>query len=70
MARPRDIRFYEEPLEDLPDNQLWLIEYHENSRKLVEYLSENGAGCTAYHTAIRCVTLLREYLIGIEEACL
>ena len=37
MARPRDIRFYEEPLGDLPDNQLWLIEYHENSRKLVEY---------------------------------
>ena len=68
MARPRDIRFYEEPLGDLPETQLWLIEYHENSRKLVEYLSKNGAGCTAYHTAIRCVTLLREYLIGIEEA--
>lgn len=68
MARPRDIRFYEEPLGVLPENQQWLIEYHDNSRKLVEYLTENGAGCNAYHSAIRCVTLLREYLIGTGEA--
>lgn len=68
MARPRDIRFYEEPLGVLPENQQWLIKYHENSRKLVEYLTENGAGCNAYHSAIRCVTLLREYLIGTGEA--
>ena len=68
MARLRDIRFYEEPLENLSESQYWLIEYHENSRKLVDYLSENGAGSTAYHTAIRCVTLLREYLIGIKES--
>lgn len=68
MARPKDVRFYEEPLGTLQESQKWLIEYHEKSRKLVEYLTENGAGCTAYHAAIRCLTLLREYLIGIEEA--
>ena len=68
MARPRDIRFYEEPLGDLPESQQWLSEYHEKSRILVEYLIENGAGCTAYHTAIRCLTLLREYLLRNDEA--
>ena len=67
MARPRDVRFYEEPLGDLPENQEWLSEYHEKSRILVEYLIENGAGCTAYHTAIRCLTLLREYLLNNGE---
>ena len=67
MARPRNIRFYEVALGNLPENQQWLIEYHEKSRTLVEYLTENGAGSTAYHAAIRCLTLLRDYLIGKED---
>lgn len=63
MARPRNICFFEVPLETLPEDQPWLIEYHEKSRTLVKYLTDNGAGSTAYHGAIRCLTLLREYLL-------
>ena len=63
MARPRNICFYEVALGPLPENQQWLIEYHEKSRTLVEYLTENGAGCTAYHSSIRCLTMLREHLL-------
>lgn len=63
MARPKDIHFYEEPLEALPEEQQWLIEYHNNSRELVKYITANGAGSTAYHSTIRCLTLFRKYLL-------
>ena len=63
MARPRDIRFYEVALGPLPENKQWLYEYHDKSRMLVAYLTENGAGRAACHTAIKCLTLLREYLL-------
>ncbi|SFV00436.1 hypothetical protein SAMN02910342_02883, partial [Butyrivibrio sp. INlla21] len=49
MARPRDTRFYEIPLPDeIPKSQKWLISYHENCRRLVGYMEQQGAGQTAY----------------------
>ena len=43
MARPRDTRFYEIPLPDeIPKSQKWLISYHENCRRLVEYMEQQG----------------------------
>ena len=67
MARPRNVLFYEIPLPDkLPEGIEWLRKYHRNSQLLIEYLVENGAKSTAYHTAVRCLTLFRDYLLANE----
>ena len=64
MARPLGIRFFEVPLpEDLPPNLEWLRLYHHNSKALIGYLSQQGAGSTAYHATLRCLAQLRQYLI-------
>ena len=64
MARPRKKLFYETPLPDfLPPEKEWLRDYHRNSRNVVEYMARNGAKSTAYHAAIRALTLFREYLL-------
>lgn len=64
MARPRNKLFYETPLPDyLPPEKEWLRDYHRNSRNVVEYIARNGAKSTAYHAAIRALTLFREYLL-------
>ncbi|WP_031553293.1 tyrosine-type recombinase/integrase [Oribacterium sp. FC2011] len=68
MAVPRNHQFYDEPLVDLPEDRQWLIKYHENSCKLVDYLIDHGAKSTSYNGAQRCLKLLREYLIGINES--
>ena len=67
MARPKNKLFYETPLPDfLPPEKEWLREYHSNSRKVVEYIVRNGAKSTAYHGAIRVLTLFREHLLQNE----
>ena len=64
MARPRDTIFYEIPLPQTPpEKEKWLPDYHKYSEMLIRYLVDRGAQSTAYHTAIRCLTVLREYLI-------
>ena len=64
MGRPRNICFFEIPLPQvLPKEVCWLPAYHENSRRLIAYIVEHGAGSTAYHVAINCLTELRLYLI-------
>lgn len=65
MARPLDIRFFEVPLpKDLPPDLEWMRLYHSNSDKLIKYLTDRRAGSTAYHVAIRTLTLLRNHLIN------
>ena len=64
MARPRNTLFYETPLPDfLPPEKEWLRDYHKNSRKVLEYIVRNGAKSTAYHGAIKALTLFREHLL-------
>ena len=64
MARPKDDRFYEFPLPDkIPKSQKWLIRYHENSRQLVEYMEQQGAGQTMYYSTIQCLQRFRNYLL-------
>lgn len=68
MARPRNIRFYDEPLpQTLPEEQQWLPAYHKHSRVLVNYITKNGAGSTAFHTAIKCLAELRIFLIEEDK---
>ena len=67
MARPRDTRFYEIPLPDeIPKSQKWLISYHENCRRLVGYMEQQGAGQTAYYSTIQCLQRLRNYLLDSD----
>lgn len=64
MARPKDTHFYDIPLpETLQERAKWLVEYHKYSKMLISYLIDQGAGSTTYHTAIRCLTELRTYLL-------
>lgn len=63
MARPRNSCFFEVELGPVPQSQQWLVTYHEKSRVLIEYLINKDAGSTAYHGSIRCLTLLRDYLL-------
>ena len=64
MARPRETIFYEIPLpQTLPEKEKWLPDYHKYSEMLMCYLVKRGAQSSVYHTAIRCLTELREYLI-------
>ncbi|MBE5838019.1 hypothetical protein [Butyrivibrio sp.] len=64
MERPRDTRFYEIPLPgEIFKSQKWLISYHENCRRLVEYMEHEGAGQTAYYSTIQCLQRLRSYLL-------
>lgn len=66
MTRPRNKIFYEHaPLESIPPSQKWLPAYETSSRKVIDYLSENHAGSTMYHGAIRCLTELKDYLVNI-----
>lgn len=61
MTKPK---FYEVALPAvLPEEQEWLSNYHENSRKLIEYMAEHGAGSTAYSTTNKCLNELRMYLL-------
>ena len=67
MARPKIIRFYEQQLQStLPENQLWLVDYHKNSKILVEYMTKM-AKSTACNSTIICLTLLREYLLSKNQ---
>ena len=67
MARPRNTLFFETPLpQPLPESMRWLQEYDQASKKLIDYLVEHGAGSTAYHVAVRCLTDLRDYLVENE----
>ena len=67
MARPRDMRFFEVPLPKvLPEKEKWLPKYHKNSEALVCYMEEKRAGATARHASLKCLTLLREYLLKAE----
>lgn len=64
MARPKNIQFYEIPISQLlPESREWLHEFHEHSKKLVDYMKAKGAGHTACHTTVSCLTELREYLL-------
>ena len=61
MTKPK---FYEVALPAvLPEEQEWLSNYHENSRKLIEYMAEHGAGSTAFSTTNKCLNELRLYLL-------
>lgn len=67
MTRPRNTLFFETPLpQPLPESMRWLQEYDQASKKLIDYLVEHGAGSTAYHAAVRCLTDLRDYLVENE----
>ena len=68
MARPLNTRYFEVPLpKNLPPNLEWMRQYHSNSEQLFSYLTDKGAGSTAYHSALRCLTDLRTYLLTAEK---
>lgn len=64
MARPRDVRFYDDSDNYNPGKPAWLTEYCTNSRILVTYMEQRGAKSTAWHYTMRVLTKLYEYLIG------
>ena len=67
MARPKIIRFYEQQLpSSLQESHQWLVEYHKNCKKLVEYMTQ-VAKSTACHSTILCLTLLREHLLSTNQ---
>ena len=67
MSRTRNTLFYEQTLpDDLPEKHQWLIVYHENSRRLKEYLDEKGAAKRTSACAIRCLSALRTHLLESE----
>ena len=67
MARPIRQRFFEEYLPDiLPPNLQWMRLYYTNGEKLLAYLTDHGAGKTAYRTALTCMTELRNHLLANE----
>ena len=67
MARPKIIRFYEQQLpSSLPESHQWLVEYHKNCKKLIEYMTQ-VAKRTACHSTILCLTLLREHLLSTNQ---
>lgn len=64
MARPKKELFFEVDLPHvLPETEEWLYTFYYNSKMVVEYMLENGAQTTAYHTAINCLSGLRTYLL-------
>lgn len=67
MARPAQHLFYEgtEQL-PFPPEQKWVYEYDQNSRKVMEYLTCNGAKHTLCFTTLTCLEKLRSYLLANE----
>lgn len=63
MARPRKIPFYEnmEPIDPF-SGQEWLVTYDKNCQKVVDYLIQGGVGNTIYHSTLRCMEKLRNFL--------
>ncbi len=63
MARARKELFYEhtDPSGE-SDGCKWLLSYDNNSRSVVDYLTQNGAGATLCRDTICCFEKLRDYL--------
>ena len=64
MAGHKLIPFYEAPLpQPLPKDRSWLLDYHNYTKQLIDYLKAHGVSDSRFLSTIHCLSDLRDYLI-------